>query len=780
MQKAGCFFLLLVVLFGAAACENSGDSALDGDVTDEDPLMDGDEPADGDGFLDGDAEIEAEAEVSETAPSRHLKQIEADLERYRDSTIGLAGRVVDEVGRPISDVLVQVGETETRTDGNGHFQLGDLPRFNRLLMISSDGYDSELLVADLCRPLAEDTVELETIALKNSADDRVRFLFGGDVSFGRRFIDTKDVTPRYLPYMDDPDALILVSDPLPGSRNVVRYVAPHFLQADFPVVNLESVVTTEPLTPHLQKSYVYYSLPASLEALTELGVRYVSLGNNHVYDYLEIGLADTLQHLENAGLGHSGAAATQAEALQPFTVDLSGHMYSMLSMTSVSGSQHTVNYVASSQKGGAADLRDFGQIQALISAEREAGRIPIAQLHTGKEYTLEPTENSHNYMIQAAKSGAALVVCHHPHVAQGVEWVDDVLIVHNLGNLFFDQQRHETFLGLLMQVDMQGEQVASAYGYPIYLEDYRPRPIGGELADLLLRRLAEHSPDHSAFPYRGRLFIPIQGQAVETVETRISLDVTIPDTGFAVADLRGLAPEGASIHSVTSTSAPVQMRVGGDILLYGSFEDDDVDDDFLESARWDIQDGIRMTCVGAPRRGVAALCMLRDADNSQDAVAAFGNRVRVPGDVYDAPNKDLTLFGYARGEDAGSGQVIVRYYASEGVLEFGEQVAFQSDGGSFAWMAFAFDLEMPEDKTDNPNLGRTINPRALRMFLRHSPPKKGEGLLSFDDMALIAWDEDLEIGAPLDTPHARDFLRVEGVPGEVNLELVFQSYQPVK
>ena len=163
-------------------------------------------------------------------------------------------------------------------------------------------------------------------------------------------------------------------------------------------------------------------------------------------------------------------------------------------MTSVSGGDHKIDYVASDTKGGAADLTDSDAVTEAIVCEVDAGRIPIVQLHTGKEYTHAPTSYAQDRFSLTHEAGARLIVGHHPHVAQGVGLMDGgVLVVHSLGNFAFDQARLETMLGLAARVDLAGGEVVRARLIPLYVEDFRPRPVGGELADRFLRRLGEVS-----------------------------------------------------------------------------------------------------------------------------------------------------------------------------------------------------------------------------------------------------------------------------------------------
>ena len=70
------------------------------------------------------------------------------------------------------------------------------------------------------------------------------------------------------------------------------------------------------------KSYVFYSPPESLLALKASGIDYVTLGNNHTYDYLSTGLESTIAALDASGLAWSGAGMTEMESLKPYRVEI--------------------------------------------------------------------------------------------------------------------------------------------------------------------------------------------------------------------------------------------------------------------------------------------------------------------------------------------------------------------------------------------------------------------------------------------------------------------------
>lgn len=81
---------------------------------------------------------------------------------------------------------------------------------------------------------------------------------------------------------------------------------------------------------------------------------------------------------------------------------------------------------------------------------------------------------------------------------------------------------------------------------------------------------------------------------------------------------------------------------------------------------------------------------------------------------------------------------------------------------------------MPEDlvNMDAPE----TNPRALRLFVSHDPPRERiEGMLTIDDIAIVSWDDDTLLLDGQDTrgaPNAWEFLELDAPPGEHRLSLV--------
>lgn len=693
-------------------------------------------------------------------------------EEYYATPISITGEIRSTTGNAVSGAQVEVQGLEEGVGDQGTFTLSPLLRHNALLTVKAEGFYSEVIPVQLAVAQDQAQVALDPIYLEPERPEYARLFFAGDVSFGRRFVDTKELTPWSELPEDDPEALIQASDPEPGAAASFDWIYPLFEGADYRSLNLETPVTLTPDTPHPTKDYVFFTLPGAVDAVAAEGFDYVSLGNNHLYDYLEQGVTDTLGFVEQSGLAHSGGGTTQEAAFAPYNFTLAQKPYSMLAMTSVNGFQHEVGYVATPTQGGAADLTDTEGVQGALRSVTVSGRNAIVQLHTGKEYTERPSEYTQGRLDLVVDEGAALVIGHHPHIVQGFDVDEGVLVAHSLGNFIFDQDRLETMLGLVLHVDLSGADWQPATGTPIYLEDYRPRALVGDLAQWMLRRIAWSSGGYDAqvAPHNGRVKVSASSEDWEAQDRTLELSVTLDDEGAQILDLRQVLEATESLSFVRAQGNGLQAKVGRDLLLFGDFEDVDVDEDDLEVSRWLTGSDARFACVSGAYRGAAGLCMTRDGYNSQDVVVTFRNRIRVEGDSVSDPNKDLSILAYTRGEGGARLEVEVTYRASEGDLSFGEVKPITTEPVE-QWEMYWANLDMPAD-TDDPT-DREANPRAMKVQLRTRPPDRGLAWVSVDDMALVSWQDSQDLGAgfSVDTPHPYDFLYIQGEPGTYNLTL---------
>ncbi|MEH6661507.1 MAG: CapA family protein [Parasphingorhabdus sp.] len=310
---------------------------------------------------------------------------------------------------------------------------------------------------------------------------RVELTFAGDVMMGRRY-----EKPRFR------------SSPLirPASRAsdmdaLLAPMAPYLRASDFAAVNLETVLSASKPPERAPKSITFYSHPDAAAALKSAGIDYVTLGNNHIYDYLDAGMESTTDALDDADLLYSGAGHRAENALKAGRIDIAGQKYSMLGFVGWAGNV-SPNQVAGKDKGGAAH-GSAGNIGRAVKREVADDRITVVQYHGSREYSDAPTEISQSRLRTAVDAGADLVVGHHPHVTHGLEIYRGKLIAYSLGNFIFDQYFFEAQLAYVLKVWMDGDQFYRAEAIPVQLLDYRPVPAVANMREGVLRRLFSQS-----------------------------------------------------------------------------------------------------------------------------------------------------------------------------------------------------------------------------------------------------------------------------------------------
>jgi poly-gamma-glutamate capsule biosynthesis protein CapA/YwtB (metallophosphatase superfamily) len=233
--------------------------------------------------------------------------------------------------------------------------------------------------------------------------------------------------------------------------------------ADLFVLNLECCISARGgrwAAPG--KPFFFRAPPAMTETLRLLGVDCVTLANNHALDYGEVALADTLDHLADAGIAAVGAGSDVEFARASAVLHHNGFRLAVLGVT-----DHPADFAAGPDRSGVAfaDLR-HGTPAWLWRAVADAGEAADAVLvtsHWGPNMVAAPFPVVRNAARGLLDAGATLIAGHSAHVFHGVgdrvlydlgDFVDDYAVDYDLRN----------DLSLLWLVDLDDD------GTPLRLE----------------------------------------------------------------------------------------------------------------------------------------------------------------------------------------------------------------------------------------------------------------------------------------------------------------------
>ena|GEM_PF-203326 len=197
------------------------------------------------------------------------------------------------------------------------------------------------------------------------------------------------------------------------------------------------------------KTYTFRSKPENVEILKDMGVDIVSLANNHVYDYGEEALLDTLKTLANAEIPCVGAGRDLEEASKPYYFEIGGHVIAYLSATQVERTGNPETKGATASSPGAFRCytdAEFANLTSRIKEADEKADVVIVYIHWGTENTDKLHWAQESQAPAIVSAGADLVIGDHPHCLQPIEYIDGVPVFYSLGNYWFNSKTLDTCL----------------------------------------------------------------------------------------------------------------------------------------------------------------------------------------------------------------------------------------------------------------------------------------------------------------------------------------------
>jgi poly-gamma-glutamate capsule biosynthesis protein CapA/YwtB (metallophosphatase superfamily) len=256
-------------------------------------------------------------------------------------------------------------------------------------------------------------------------------------------------------------------------------VQPILGAADLAIGNLECAIG-DTGSAQQGKGYLFLAPPQAVPALAEAGFDILSLANNHAMDYGVQALEWARDALNRAGVRTVGAGGNAAQAHAPLIEEVNGLRLAFLAYVDVpdeSGGFSIRSWIAEEDTPGMA-LADAQQMTADIRAARDAADLVVVLLHSGKENRSTPDAAQVAAAHAAIDAGAHLVLGHHPHTLQGIEFYKQGVIAYSLGNFAFAQPG--IWESLILHVWLDGGGVREVEILPVVIQaDGSPRPCVG-------------------------------------------------------------------------------------------------------------------------------------------------------------------------------------------------------------------------------------------------------------------------------------------------------------
>jgi poly-gamma-glutamate synthesis protein (capsule biosynthesis protein) len=255
-----------------------------------------------------------------------------------------------------------------------------------------------------------------------AASDEITLAFAGDVHFAGR-----------------------VARLLKNPATTFGPIASLLKSADFTAVNLETAVTSRGQPQ--PKTYHFHTTQAAFTALRDAGVDLVTMANNHILDYGQTGLADTLAAAKAAHFPYVGVGINAAAAWAPYVTTIKGTRIAIVGVSQVA--ELASSWVATAHRPGEANAINLGQTLAAVRAAKRRARIVIVFMHWGTEGMACPDQNQLSLAPKLAAAGASIIIGSHAHMLQGSGWLGHTFVAYGMGNFLWWEHSYSTATGVL-------------------------------------------------------------------------------------------------------------------------------------------------------------------------------------------------------------------------------------------------------------------------------------------------------------------------------------------
>ena len=223
------------------------------------------------------------------------------------------------------------------------------------------------------------------------------------------------------------------------------------------------------------KYYTFRAKPERMKLLEQMGTDLVSLANNHVYDYGPEAMLDTTDLLDEAGIAYVGGGRNIDEAERPAYFIVNGMKIGFVAASNAEKTKYTP--AATEDSPGILEAYDTTEFNRVISQASEECDYLIAYIHWGPEDETQHTEEQTEEGTGFLESGADIVVGGHPHVLEGIGYIDGKPIVYSMGDFWFHDET--TYTGLL-NLDITYDGLKEMSFTPCLQTDYTTQYISDE------------------------------------------------------------------------------------------------------------------------------------------------------------------------------------------------------------------------------------------------------------------------------------------------------------
>lgn len=197
-------------------------------------------------------------------------------------------------------------------------------------------------------------------------------------------------------------------------------------------------------------SYPAFNSPQEVgEAFTSVGFNLVSLANNHTLDIGKKGVISSNDYWKTKkDVMTSGSANSLQEKNNIQIKELNGIKYTLLAYTT------TTNGITPSNSYYV-NVYSEEQVKKDIDKVKNKVDLLLVSMHWGTEYSIDVSAEQENIANYLSSLGVDIIIGHHPHVIEPIDYIDETLVIYSLGNFLSGQEGIDRRIGMMVSVDIE-------------------------------------------------------------------------------------------------------------------------------------------------------------------------------------------------------------------------------------------------------------------------------------------------------------------------------------
>ena len=268
------------------------------------------------------------------------------------------------------------------------------------------------------------------------------------------------------------------------SQDIISEIKPFLEDADFRIINLECPLGDETkYDPILKSGPNLICSEANLPFLKAISADGVTLANNHIGDFGDGAVKNTLSLMKDNGILCCGAGENITEAYKAFRLVKNGKSVSIISVC------ENEFGIATDKSCGSAGYNPrllFKQIKE----EKGYSDFVIVVFHGGNEFNPLPSPDTTERYRFICDMGADAIIGGHTHCPQGYEIYEGKPIIYSLGNFLFksgSEKEHTDpwYYGYMSVIEITDRLGLKIIPYKFDTDADKITPLGKEMTDYI-------------------------------------------------------------------------------------------------------------------------------------------------------------------------------------------------------------------------------------------------------------------------------------------------------